>query len=1049
MALPSSSSSGAGSGSGSGLAKFLQRLSPGFQSSNQPLSPASIANTLPVGVVVSTGDEVHEREDVLNQIDDEYYEKDFDAIDRELGSLSLTKNASAELNGVAEARSLALDCISDTLSMSILRDYDRFEQALNCVTAVRDAVSAAKTSAKVSREHLARCSLEISQGVKTWKNAQKKKNIAKTLEMLEKMQTAVRLLASVEDALCEARYGDAVEQCLAVGEIVSAELAPHGINAADVLSGEANRLLCDIADQMFASLSSMTGGQFDEETYANLMLGYVQLTDPEKIVGGSDLSPSEDIVSAFTAAPYDKVKRVVAGVSAAAGGGLAEPSDSRGLVELMANVPADAFKMCLQMVLKVEFDVLMSFRRLERWHDEQAGSQARDDKDSNDDKEGDDGDHEMKSGHGAEMLETIRKSLPRTKRLLWNEVSGSLMTVLQSIKPGHGESFVVVSTWVRDFLRVGKAFSGDDSEGLEAILSHQSVRFFKGHHINCIEALLTVLERETYGEVDIVLPWTSGEEQARQTQVSTSAAVDLDDCVARSSNPWDDRGDRGDPGDGYDHIGGDEGPGPSAPPTHHFDIKTAFRDHNITLGDGRQVSTTNSFWRLVKWIMEYVSLMHDLPSAAPAIAAGLVELVSIYLLHIYASFMGAKHGCMDPWYASKPLGEFVSTAVGPAPGGIGTYAPAVEAWFPDSPLVSLLRDDLASEGSGSGTGTRTRTGSSSMGLHQVGRGSLGKSSKSFSAKRGGAQSVCNSGNLYGLIERAVSVRTMEQLASLLQQLCDSLIGEGGGNTSQTSLSAGTPAPDATSAPSKLRHIVGIIPDMHRALYGTCCALLLPTAWIPDAVAHGDNGAYMATDPPLAAAPWTARLARQLELLAAQLAASMFTDDNGGADADTRNARIPDEDLQLLWSFVYPAVSHAIVDGLAAVKKCTLEGRAAMSLDLQAVSKSLIHAASFGRATTGTTEPTGTIQTAGTVGTTGQRLADRDTLQSAANRAIRHIDDYIKAFYVPIPDLGAWAASHPDYSTAQILAVAKCAADSLNPGDRNARDDLAQLAASLS
>ena len=206
MALPSSSSSGAGagagSGPGSGLAKFLQRLSPGFQSSNQPLSPASIANTLPVGVVVSTGDEVHEREDVLNQIDDEYYEKDFDAIDRELGSLSLTKNASAELNGVAEARSLALDCISDTLSMSILRDYDRFEQALNCVTAVRDAVSAAKTSAKVSREHLARCSLEISQGVKTWKNAQKKKNIAKTLEMLEKMQTAVRLLASVEDALC-------------------------------------------------------------------------------------------------------------------------------------------------------------------------------------------------------------------------------------------------------------------------------------------------------------------------------------------------------------------------------------------------------------------------------------------------------------------------------------------------------------------------------------------------------------------------------------------------------------------------------------------------------------------------------------------------------------------------------------------------------------------------------------------------------------------------------------------------------------------------------
>ena len=312
-------------------------------------------------------------------------------------------------------------------------------------------------------------------------------------------------------------------------------------------------------------------------------------------------------------------------------------------------MPADAFKMCLQMVLKVEFDVLMSFRRLERWHDEQAGSQARDDKDSNDDKEGDDGDHEMKSGHGAEMLETIRKSLPRTKRLLWNEVSGSLMTVAAVDQTGpRGVVCGGIDVGAGLSARRARPFRATTRRDSRAILSHQSVRFFKGHHINCIEALLTVLERETYGEVDIVLPWTSGEEQARQTQVSTSAAVDLDDCVARSSNPWDDRGDRGDPGDGYDHIGGDEGPGPSAPPTHHFDIKAAFRDHNITLGDGRQVSTTNSFWRLVKWIMEYVSLMHDLPSAAPAIAAGLVELVSIYLLHIYASFMGAKHGCMEP-----------------------------------------------------------------------------------------------------------------------------------------------------------------------------------------------------------------------------------------------------------------------------------------------------------------------------------------------------------------------------------------------------------------
>ena len=972
------------------MVNFLQRLSPGFQSpaSTSPRRSPASTNPLPVGVIVSTGDEVHEREDILNEIDDAYYEQGFDAVDLELGSLSLTRNASAELNAVAEARSLALDCISDTLSMNILRDYDRFDQALNCVTAVRDAVAGAKTDAKVAREHLARCSLEISQGVKVWKNAQKKKNIAKTLGILQKMQTALRLLGGVEDALSEARYGEAVERCLAVGEIVATELEPHGVRAADVLSGEANRLLCDIAEQMFVLLSSMTSGQFDDEAYESLMEGYVHLTDPEKIVGGADLSPGQEIVAAFTAAPFDKVKRVIAGVCARDGGSWEGGKDVEpSLVDLMAKVPGDSLKTCMQMVLKVEFDILMSFRRLEQWHELRGGNGG--------------GQTAAPPTHGEKMFEEIRKSLPQAKRLMWNEVSGSLMAVLQSTKSGHGETFVLVSTWVRDFLKVGKAFTGGSSEVIDSILSHQSVRFFKGHHINCLEALFAVLERETYGEVNITLPWvlnvdgatlprrevSKGSEGSGSEMSQIADDINLDQCVLHNANPWDDR----------------DGTEPT--PTRHYDAKAAFRDHRITLGDGFNLSTTNSFWRLVKWIMEYVSLMHDLPSAAPAIAVGMAELVNLYLMHIYASFMGFKHGYMEPWYASARLEELVTTAMrsDSGTGGIGTYTPAFEAWFPGSALVPLLRDSIAPGGS-----------SSSISLRKASSTTTKTAGKSKGTNPTGAQAVCHSGNLYGLIERAVSSRSITQLARLLHQLCDCGI-----------------VPDQADQ-QRLTAIAKAVPDMHRALYGTCCALLLPTAWIPEAVSRGDNGAYQATDPPLAAAPWTARLDRQLKLLAAQLQAT-FDSDAGGeiVDRDNSSARLATQDKRLLWSFVFPAVSHSIVDGLAAVKKCTLEGRSAMSLDLQAVSKSLLHFSKTLGASTLTT-----ISSAD----------PEDDNDLTANHAVRYIDDFIKAFYIPIPELHAWAASHPDYTTDQILSVARCAADTL--GGPTARGDIAALTAKL-
>lgn len=103
----------------------------------------------------------------------------------------------------------------------------------------------------------------------------------------------------------------------------------------------------------------------------------------------------------------------------------------------------------------------------------------------------------------------------------------------------------------------------------------------------------------------------------------------------------------------------------------------------------------------------------------------------------------------------------------------------------------------------------------------------------------------------------------------------------------------------------------------------------------------------------------------------------------------------------------------------------------MSLDLQAVAKLLLNIS----------------PTFGEDGDEAGEGNEADDAPKAANKAIRFIDDYIKAFYIPIADLHAWSKSHPGYSHEHVLAVANCAADSLG-GPPTVKEDLAELRALL-
>lgn len=133
------------------------------------------------------------------------------------------------------------------------------------------------------------------------------------------------------------------------------------------------------------------------------------------------------------------------------------------------------------------------------------------------------------------------------------------------------------------------------------------------------------------------------------------------------------------------------------------------------------------------------------------------------------------------------------------------------------------------------------------------------------------------------------------------------------------------------------------------------------------------GKYDLKEPPLDSSPWAAKLEAEFRSFAAKVGACDLAPGPLGA----------------MWDNGTQAAAEALLAGLARVKRCSQEGRALMALDVQTVAASL------------------------------RRLVPPTARPEAALRAV---EAYVKAFYVPEGELLQWAQTHPEYTTAQVTAL---------------------------
>ncbi|KAL4522781.1 hypothetical protein Ndes2526A_g00871 [Nannochloris sp. 'desiccata'] len=1104
-------------------------------------SPAPPSSSLPPGVSLDTRTS-EDREGLLNTLADVYFQKDGDCLDFELACLPLAVTAT-ELEAAAEDRTVALEAVSEKLSHHILRNYDAFAAGVDEVIGTVELLEAAALKSKISREGLSVAAAEVQRGIGVWRNTQRKRGLTELLDILLRLRRAREIAGQLSTTLSEGDFCSGLWLSEQLAE--AAESLGPDLELANELQIKACAGIEDSYSQIKVTVAALTS-DFQPQAFDKVLQGYALLASSSNF--SIEIDPGGDVRAAFSAAPGAAAQKVLRGVLLARAGLEEKAAEADTLPALVALLPSDLFRTCLARVMMVFWDLLAAHYAMLRCHatDNLGGSEngtaipsghhSREEEASNEKLDtpapplnnngtarsepdnDDDATFALKEQIDF-VYASISSGLSSSRRVLWDECSRALGTLISAPAAVEGEHFMHVVAWTQRLIEAGESFSAGEATALRAVLHRQAGTYLKSYHESNIEALNSMLNKEMWKRLPITeLPPLFNHQKVvdfsrhdpdvpsfSSSPSNLSSTLPEFSTLVMKGNPWYTTrsflgNSQSDTTTTTLEIGGGSGIGkeddnglfsetnydipltslstptntatttssspPLAPPQqqqHHH--------HHL-----EEITVTNSSWRMAKWLRDYVGLMNTLPESSNSIFNGMMELLDLYLLHVYLDFgegallLGgggggggggislsssnytASNGSTSIHNLTEGTSEYLTPrlrttlqhialgsmskhrAVLAAGGKVGSklaraLAPNLQenartasSSSASGPVSSAPHPALSP---GSSTEMKTMGATSSGPQHHVKPGTAhhhraASASPSATAATASSapSSIAHSGNLYGLLERHTAG---ESLICISRHLS---------NPKTTSyLESFLPKDDKITVSMYCGRILGASQDLYDSIMVHGCRLMLPLYWVPEAVGAAGGSEYQAAEPPAEAAPWAKQLTRQLELFGAQLnqaegmmmstvptmaASSQNSSPERASSTTTTRATSPTSPSETvvsneLWQHATRLLADALLDGFSRVKKCTLEGRSAMSADLQAV---------------------------------------RHALPRGYWDVLRKADDYIKAFYVPLPELAAWAELHPGYSDNQVLALAQCIGESSGLKKKDLQAAMMQVEAGL-
>ncbi|CAL4923661.1 unnamed protein product [Urochloa decumbens] len=208
---------------------------------------------------------------------------------------------------------------------------------------------------------------------------------------------------------------------------------------------------------------------------------------------------------------------------------------------------------------------------------------------------------------------------------------------------------------------------------------------------------------------------------------------------------------------------------------------------------------------------------------------------------------------------------------------------------------------------------------------------------------------------YGLKERCAAAETVSLVARVL-------------NRSKAHLHSVLSKNSTNAVEEFYRTLVDSVPDLTEHIHRMSARMLLHIDGYPDKIAN---------------AKWEVKELGiehngYVDLLLGEFKHYKTRLDHGGISKELQH---------LLMEYGIESIAEVLVEGLSRVKRCTDEGRALMSLDLQVLINGLQHIVSANV---------------------------RPKLQT--------VDTFIKAYYLPETEYVHWARSHPEYSKSQVVGL---------------------------
>ena len=276
--------------------------------------------------------------------------------------------------------------------------------------------------------------------------------------------------------------------------------------------------------------------------------------------------------------------------------------------------------------------------------------------------------------------------------------------------------------------------------------------------------------------------------------------------------------------------------------------------------------------------------------------------------------------------------------------------------------------------------------------------------------------IASSGNMFGLRERVVALESLACVASIYEELKPTFerwVGE-----------------DSSSVVEKFfTKVVHAVDDLREHVLSRVAELLLDLSWLPDEIGDSDFkitdmqsmkkaalGKYNQKEMPsvLSASEWTTQLGQLLAQFATKLRVSEVTAVNG----------------KVLWELGAQLVSNAIVRGFAKVKKCSIDGRAVMQMDVQTVQQHFQTYYPFKNAV-----PSSSASASS---------APPPPQPPPLNLDFRYVETYIKAFYTPESELVRWTMIHPEYTSEQKLVLVSHVAHAFKWSSKQKSDCLLEI-----